>query len=174
MALRLVVANTYTSPEEVAEAKSELAEDIALSLLPITPDLTQTADCYDIACEAAAFFTHAGIQSHLCYGSFETSEVGERVVISPHFWLEVPLGTTNLYIDVTLPYWLTDPGSQETNLDIPTVMTREDSERLGRAYQGEREDFPRLVGKADSSAIRLYPECVFSRGLVERYRNLCV
>lgn len=172
MALSVVEQKTCTDQIELEDERECLSDEIAMTLFPLTPSISESPDCFDLACEAAAFFAHAGIKCYLYGGDFETTEVGERVVVVPHYWLEVPLGTSKLFIDLTLPYWLTDPMSRETNFDIPVVTTVELSTSIGRKYSGRRIGFPRLVGEPDSSAVALHPDCVFSNGLINRYKRL--
>lgn len=149
-----------------------LADDIAMAFFNLTPDITEDADCGDVAHEAAAFFADAGMPKELFFGELHTNETGENVIIVPHYWLEVPLQTTRIIVDLTLPFWLTDPVADTTDFDIPTVLIKRLSDERGRKYMGERIEFPDLVGEADSSAIALYPQCRFCDGLVRHYHRL--
>lgn len=151
----------------------DLADYIAIQLLDLTPSIDDRADCFDIACEASAFFAQAGIDCELYGGSFTTSELGLDVVLVPHYWLEVPCGERRLRVDLTLPYWLTPPGRRMTEYErYPTVVTVSRSARLGRRYYGEPQSLPEGVGTSESSALRLYPGCTFPAWLVDWHARL--
>ncbi|WP_075881872.1 hypothetical protein [Vreelandella massiliensis] len=167
-----IIDKPFTELTELEEEQQNLADEICMAFFNLTPDITEKADCADIAHEAAAFFAYAGMPRELHFGELHTAEEGEKIILRPHYWLELPLRDTKIIVDLTLPYWLTDPDAEMTNFDIPTVLIKKLSDHRGRIYHGEQIDFPELVGQADSSAISLYPECRFCDGLIRNYERL--
>lgn len=171
--LKLVTRDMPTNIlSKLEEDQQLLADDIAMAFFNLTPDITEDADCGDVSHDAAAFFADAGIPKELFFGELQTNETGEGVIIVPHYWLEIPLRKTRIIVDLTLPYWLTDPASDTTDFDIPTVLIKRLSDERGRVYIGERIELPDQVGNADSSAISLHPQCQFCDGLVRHYHRL--
>ena len=173
--------------DESAEAKAEalrevhqeelrdLAGELEQAFSHLIPEIHDRAECLDSALDVGAFLDEAGIERQLFYGSLSTTETGEirptRIIC--HWWIEIPLEGTKIYVDLTLPHWLTDPAETETDFQIPTVMTEEDSSAFGRRYEGDTVDFPDLCGTSESGHFKVFPrEWHLSDGIHRRYLAL--